>query len=111
MEISRGMDLYSNTKLEHLRNLSNSISSPNFEPKDKELYAVCTQFEAIFIKQMLDAMRKTVDRTPISDSVTSGTGRDFFEDMLYDEYAKDMAKTANFGIAKMAYMQLYREQK
>jgi flagellar protein FlgJ len=29
-----------------------------------------------------------------------------YEDMLYDEYAKDFAKNANFGLAEQAYRQL-----
>jgi len=29
-----------------------------------------------------------------------------YEDMLYDEYAKDLAKNANFGMAEMAYLEL-----
>jgi flagellar protein FlgJ len=29
-----------------------------------------------------------------------------YEDMLYDEYAKDFTKNANFGLAEQAYLQL-----
>jgi len=32
----------------------------------------------------------------------------YFEDMLYDDYAKKMAKTADLGIARMMYLQLYK---
>ena len=30
-------------------------------------------------------------------------GQDVYEDMLYDEYAKKMAATAQFGLADMIY--------
>jgi flagellar protein FlgJ len=29
-----------------------------------------------------------------------------YEDMLYDEYAKDFAKNAGFGLAELAYLEL-----
>jgi len=29
-----------------------------------------------------------------------------YEDMLYDEYAKDFTRSANFGLAEQAYRQL-----
>jgi flagellar protein FlgJ len=29
-----------------------------------------------------------------------------YEDMLYDEYAADFTKNANFGLAELAYMEL-----
>jgi flagellar protein FlgJ len=29
-----------------------------------------------------------------------------YEDMLYDEYAKDLTKNAGFGLAETAYLEL-----
>jgi hypothetical protein len=71
--------------------------------KKSDLYQQCQEFESIFVKQMLDAMRKTVDKSGMTDN---GMGQDIFEDMLYDEYAKTMSKTADFGIADTMYRQL-----
>jgi flagellar protein FlgJ len=71
--------------------------------KSSELYKACRDFEAIFIKQMLDAMRKTVDENGLLDG---GLGRDYFNDMLYDEYAKKMADTDQFGLAETMYLQI-----
>ncbi len=76
---------------------------PGAVDKGSPLYKVCLEFEAIFIKQMLNSMRKTVEKTGLLDG---GMAEDFFEDMLYDEYAKKMAATANFGLAAMIYSQL-----
>jgi flagellar protein FlgJ len=69
----------------------------------RKLFEACQDFEALFIKQMLNAMRKTINKTHLIDG---GMAEEIFEDMLYDEYAKKMAKTAQFGLADMLYRQL-----
>jgi flagellar protein FlgJ len=68
------------------------------------LYKASQDFEALFIKQMLDVMRKTIHRE--DDLLNGGLGQDVYEDMLYDQYAKKMASTAQFGLADMIYRQL-----
>jgi Rod binding domain-containing protein len=70
---------------------------------DEKLMSVCRDFESIFIKQLLDAMRKTVTRSGL---INRGMGEEIFEDMLYDEYAKKMTLTANLGISRLLYNQL-----
>ena len=72
-----------------------------------ELYKVCLDFEALFIKQMLNAMRKTVEKKGLLDG---GMSEDIFEDMLYDEYAKKMAQTAQFGLAETMYLQVNHQK-
>jgi flagellar protein FlgJ len=49
-------------------------------------------------------MRRTVHKE--DDLLGGGLGQDVYEDMLYDEYAKKMAATAQFGLADMIYTQL-----
>jgi len=72
--------------------------------RGSELYKACQDFESLFIKQMLDAMRKTVNKQ--DDMLNGGMSQDIFEGMLYDEYAKKMAQTAQFGLADMIYRQV-----
>jgi flagellar protein FlgJ len=72
--------------------------------KNSDLYKVCQDFEALFIKQMLDVMRKTINKQ--DDLLNGGMSQEIFEDMLYDEYAKKMAQTAQFGLAEMIYRQV-----
>jgi peptidoglycan hydrolase FlgJ len=72
--------------------------------KNSDLYQACQDFEALFIKQMLDVMRKTVNKE--DDLLNGGMSQDIFEGMLYDEYAKKMAQTAQFGLAEMIYKQV-----
>lgn len=76
--------------------------------KTDKLYEVCVEFEALFIKQMLSAMRKSVQKTGLLDG---GMAQDVFEDMLYDEYAKSMAKSAGFGLADTVYLDLTSAQR
>ncbi len=73
--------------------------------KKSELYGQCQEFEAIFIKMMLKQMRQSVEKSGLIEETT---GKAIFEDMLYDEYAKGMSKTANFGLADQVYLELVR---
>ena len=72
--------------------------------RNSELYKTCVDFESLFIKQMLDVMRKTVNKQ--DDMLGTGLSGEIFEGMLYDEYAKKMAETAQFGLADMIYRQV-----
>ena len=71
-----------------------------------KLYKACQDFEAIFIKQMLNVMRKTIKKSGLLDG---GFAEEVFEDMLYDEYAKRMSENAHFGLSDTLYKQLGRE--
>ncbi len=82
---------------------ASQVRQPAIDRKSK-LYEVSQQFEAIFIKQMLDAMRQTLNKE--DDLFNGGMSQDIFEDMLYDEYANKMAQTAQFGLADTIYRQL-----
>ncbi|WP_258075045.1 rod-binding protein [Brachyspira murdochii] len=55
------------------------------------------------INQMLKEMRKTVDKSGLIDG---GMAEQIFEDMLYDEYAKEFSKTKTFGLADIIYNQM-----
>jgi peptidoglycan hydrolase FlgJ len=68
-----------------------------------KLQEACQDFEAIFVKQMLDAMRDTVNKTSLFGR---NMAEDIFEDMLYDEYAKEMSKNTKLGISEMMFKQL-----
>ncbi len=66
---------------------------------------VSEDFEALMINQMLKEMRKTVDKSGLADG---GMAERIFEDMLYDEYAKEFSKTKTFGLADIIYNQMER---
>jgi flagellar protein FlgJ len=84
--------------------LSSSQVKKPYIDRRSELFQACQDFEALFIKQMLDVMRKTIHKE--DDLLKGGLGQDIYEDMLYDEYAKKMASTAQFGLADMIYSQV-----
>jgi flagellar protein FlgJ len=48
-------------------------------------------------------MRSTVQKSGFIDEGFAGK---MYEDMLYDEYAKDFSKNADFGLAELAYLEL-----
>jgi flagellar protein FlgJ len=75
--------------------------------KNSKLYEVCREFEAIFIKQMLNVMRKTVVKNELFHG---GFVEEIFEDMLYDDYAKKMAHNGHFGLSDMLYKQLNKDE-
>jgi flagellar protein FlgJ len=81
-----------------------SVGSRQSVDKNSELYKASEDFEAIFIKQMLDVMRKTIHKE--DDLLNGGMSQDIYDDMLYDQYAKKMASTAQFGLADMIYKQM-----
>ena len=92
------MQRYSNT----VKDTENASNSTEID-KNSKLYEVSQEFEAIFIKQMLNVMRETVNKSGLIDG---GMAEEVFEDMLYDEYALKMAKSAQFGLADSMYRQL-----
>jgi peptidoglycan hydrolase FlgJ len=69
----------------------------------EKLKKACTDFEAIFIKQMFKAMDNTVERSGLLDG---GMAENFFRDMLLDSYSEKAAENSRLGIADMMYKQL-----
>ena len=82
---------------------NNNISKYDKEFEKKRLRQVSEDFEALMINQMLKEMRKTVDKSGLIDG---GMAEQIFEDMLYDEYAKEFSKTKTFGLADIIYNQM-----
>jgi len=73
--------------------------------KEDKLYKLCLELETFLVKNLLTSMRNTVQKSGL---VEEGFAGKMYEDMLYDEYAKDFTKSANFGLAETAYKQLKR---
>ena len=74
-----------------------------FIDKNDKLFEMCREFETFLIKNLIKSMRSTIQKTNLVDTGFAG---EIYEDMLYDEYAKDFAKKAGFGFAEMAYLEL-----
>ena len=71
--------------------------------KTDKLYEQCVELEIFLVKTLVSSMRNTVQKSGFIDEGFAGK---MYEDMLYDEYARDFAKNANFGLAEQAYRQL-----
>ena len=88
----------------HVSSMERDLQTKN----NKKMKQACSDFESILIKQMLDSMRKTV---PKDSLIEGGMAEDIFTDMIYDEYAKKMSKTGDFGIKEILYKQLSQNGK
>jgi flagellar protein FlgJ len=78
---------------------------PNRPAVDKtsKLYEQCQELETFLVKNLLTGMRNTVQKTGL---VQEGLAGKFYEDMLWDEYAKNFTRNAGFGLAEQAYLEL-----
>ena len=68
-----------------------------------KLYEQCEALETFLVKTLITGMRNTIQKSGFLDGGFAG---EIYEDMLYDEYAGDFAKNANFGLAELAYLEL-----
>ena len=85
--------------------VAQSPSSSRFAKIDKtdKLYEQCVELETFMIKTLISSMRNTIQKSGLIDEGFAGK---MYEDMLYDEYAKDFAVNAKFGMAELAYLEL-----
>lgn len=73
---------------------------------DEGLMEACEAFEAYYLNKVFSQMRKTIPKT---DLVEQGQGRDYYEDMLYDAYSKEIASGKGSGLKEMLYKQLKKD--
>jgi flagellar protein FlgJ len=73
--------------------------------KNDKLYQLCLELETFLVKNLLTSMRNTVQKSGLIEDSFAGK---MYEDMLYDEYAKEFTRHASFGLAEQAYRQLRR---
>ena len=71
--------------------------------KTDKLYEQCLALETFLVKNILNAMRKNVMKSSLIDTGFAG---EVYEDMLWDEYAKEYTTNAGFGLADLAYLEL-----
>jgi flagellar protein FlgJ len=71
--------------------------------KTDKLYEQCLELEIFLVKNLISSMRNTVQKSGLVDEGFAGK---MYEDMLYDEYARDFTRNANFGLAEQAYLEL-----
>ncbi len=95
-------------QLSQMENQLGQLKNAYVNPKDvdrKKLKESAQQFEAIFFKQLVDQMDKTVER---NDFLSGGQGEEMFRSMMYDEISKKMATRpggSGLGLAELIYKQ------
>ncbi|MEE3235481.1 MAG: rod-binding protein [Candidatus Latescibacterota bacterium] len=81
-----------------------SKANGSLDEKRAALREASRQFEAVFMNQMISAMRKTVGAGGI---LNKSNGESIFEGMLDEEWAKKMAsKTGPNSLSEILYKQL-----
>lgn len=80
------------------------IDTKKLTKEETKLYDSCVEMESLLWKQMLNAMKKTINKTKLIDG---GQTEEIFTDFLYDEYASNMAKSSNSKISETLFRQLY----
>lgn len=71
----------------------------------KALQEAAEQFEAIFLYQLMEQMRRTV---PETDLFGDRKAENIFQSMLDQEMATSFAQNQSVGLAKMIYEQMSR---
>jgi flagellar protein FlgJ len=103
-------------KIPILNNIRNDIK-PLSEPKsgtsgiDKEkLKKTCTEFEAVFINQLLQFMRRTIPSSKAGILESGKSGKDIYQSLFDQELSKSMAKRGGLKIGEMVYKQMIRRE-
>lgn len=73
---------------------------------DKATRESATQFEAMFINEMLKTMRQTIEKSDLSGS----DAEDTFQEMYDRELSQQLAKRNTLGVADMLVKHLDREK-
>ncbi len=91
--------------MNQLRSVAEVDISKMSEKEKADLREKCREFESLFVKMMLDTMRKSIERTK-NASAALEQGKDIYEEMLYGEYAKEISQSGALGVGDMIFRQL-----
>ena len=84
-----------------------TAGAPSAEATRARLKAASEEFEAIFVNQMLSAMRKTVGEGSL---IPKSNAQEIFEGMLDEEWSRKLAgKSGPGGLSEILYRQLSRQ--
>lgn len=90
------------SKATGLQNKLNGINGEN--ATDEEMMEVCKEFEAYLVEKVFDQMKDalTDNEEEKSDYLS------YFGDMMYQEYAKQIAENGELGLAQQLYESMKR---
>ncbi|WP_024655019.1 rod-binding protein [Borrelia hispanica] len=84
--------------------LKEKVEEINQNKNDNKLYEAALEFEAIFVNQMLKSMKNSLNKE--NNLINGGQTEEIFEDMIYSERAKQIAKSKSFRLADVIYNQI-----
>ena len=102
IDINNAMYSLQNKQLNELKKSSEGALD---KQTDEKLKKAATDFEAVFVKQMMDTMNSTVEK---SDFLNGGSAEETFRGMLTEQYANNIASSpsTSFGLADQIYRQM-----
>lgn len=83
-----------------LASLAGDVKSTYSPDEATEIRKQAQKFEALFLKMMLDSMRKTVDKSDLFGDPNTPSST-IYNSMLDSEYAKIMSENGGLGLADM----------
>ena len=97
-----------NTAVKAPKHLSPTIGSGDKKKLDrKKLKKACTDFDALFMAQMLKSMRQTI---PQSGLLGKGLGSDIYQGLMDQELSKKLAHNKGLGLGQVLYRQMLRQE-
>jgi len=98
-----------NTTVNAWKKLSPAINSGDKKFNREKLKKACTEFEALFMSQMLKSMRQTIPQTGF---LGKGLGDDIYQGLMDQELSQKLSQNKGLGLGKVIYRQmLKREEK
>lgn len=82
-------------------------AQPQAGTREARARETAEDFEAMFIAQMLNAMKLGVDP---DSAFGGGAGEEAFQSQMAEEYGKSMAKVGGIGVADAIYKAILRAQ-
>ncbi len=92
-----------NELLKEKLNKDGTVNRNKLDKKEEKLFNACVEMESLLWKQVLNTMKKTINKYKLLDG---GQAEEIFSDFLYDEYAMLMAKNAKTRISDQLFLKL-----
>lgn len=73
----------------------------------EKLKKACTEFEALFVQEMLKFMRQTVPKSGLGGL---GGGKEVYQSLMDQELSKTLAKKGGLRIGEMVYRQMSQKE-
>lgn len=101
IDINNAMYSLQNKKLDELKNTAGGLDKAT----DDKLKKAASEFEAVFVKQLMDIMDSTVEK---SDFLSGGNAEETFKSMLNEQMATNISSNpaSSFGLAEQVYRQM-----